>query len=191
MVILASASPRRKQLMKEELFPSFTIVVPEIDESLSFKKYKCVRAIVKDIATRKCLKVSQDHPHDLVIAADTVVVIDKMIIGKPKDAKDATRMLKLLSNKTHYVYTAYVISKDDKLVSNIVKTKVTFNKLSDELIEEYVASGSPLDKAGAYGYQDNKDFALVKKISGSRHNVIGFPTEEIKADLDKYYSPGC
>ena len=191
MVILASASPRRKQLMKEELFPSFSIIVPEIDESLSFKKYKNVRAIVKDIATRKCLKVSKDRPTDLVIAADTVVVIDKMIIGKPKDEKDAVRMLKMLSNKKHYVYTAYVISKDDKLVSNIVKTKVTFNKLSDELIEEYVASGSPLDKAGAYGYQDNKDFALVKKISGSRHNVIGFPTEEIKADLDKYYSPGC
>ena len=188
MVILASASPRRKQLMKEELFPSFTIIVPEIDESLSFKKYKCVRAIVKDIAKRKCLKVSQDHPHDLVIAADTVVVIDKMIIGKPKDEKDAVRMLKLLSNKSHYVYTAYVISQENKLVSNIVKTKVTFNKLSDELIKEYVASGSPLDKAGAYGYQDNKDFALVKKISGSRHNVIGFPTEEIKEDLKNHYS---
>ncbi len=187
MVILASASPRRKQLMKEELFPSFTIIVPEIDEHLSFKKYKCVRAIVRDIAKRKCLKVSQDHPHDLVIAADTVVVIKKEIIGKPKDEKDAIRMLKMLSNNTHYVYTAYAISQDGKLVSNIVKTKVTFNKLDDELIKEYVASGSPMDKAGAYGYQDNKDFALVKKISGSRHNVIGFPTEEIKEDLIKHY----
>ena len=188
MVILASASPRRKMLMKEELFPSFTIITPEIDESLSFKKYKCVRAVVKDIATRKCLKVSQDHPHDLVIAADTVVVIDKQIIGKPKDEKDAYRMLKMLSNKSHYVYTAYAINKDNKLISNIVKTKVTFNELSDDLINDYIASGSPLDKAGAYGYQDNRDFALVKKISGSRHNVIGFPTEEIKLDLEKYYS---
>ena len=191
MVILASASPRRKQLMKEQLFPSFSIIVPEIDESLSFKKYKNVRAIVKDIATRKCLKVSQDHPHDLVIAADTVVVIEKMIIGKPKDEKDAYRMLKMLSNKTHYVYTAYAINKDDKMITNVVKTAVTFNDLSDGLINEYIASGSPLDKAGAYGYQDNKDFALVKKISGSRHNVIGFPTEEIKVDLDKYYSSSC
>ena len=188
MVILASASPRRKQLMKEELFPSFTIIVPEIDESLSFKKFTDVRDIVRDIATRKCLKVSKDHPSDLVIAADTVVVIENMIIGKPKDEKDAFRMLKMLSNKTHYVYTGYAINKDDKLISNIVKTEVTFNDLSDEMINDYIASGSPLDKAGAYGYQDNKDFALVKKISGSYHNVIGFPTEEIKADLEKYYS---
>ena len=188
MVILASASPRRKQLMKEELFPSFTIIVPEIDESLSFKKFTDVRDIVRDIATRKCLKVSKDHPSDLVIAADTVVVIENMIIGKPKDEKDAFRMLKMLSNKTHYVYTGYAINKDDKLICNIVKTEVTFNDLSDEMINDYIASGSPLDKAGAYGYQDNKDFALVKKISGSYHNVIGFPTEEIKADLEKYYS---
>ena len=188
MVILASASPRRKQLMKEELFPSFTIIIPEIDESLSFKKFTDVRDIVRDIATRKCLKVSKDHPSDLVIAADTVVVIENMIIGKPKDEKDAHRMLKMLSNKTHYVYTGYAINKDDKLISNIVKTEVTFNDLSDEMINDYIASGSPLDKAGAYGYQDNKDFALVKKISGSYHNVIGFPTEEIKADLEKYYS---
>ena len=94
----------------------------------------------------------------------------------------------MLSNNVHYVYTAYAINKDNKLVSNIVKTKVKFNKLDDEIINEYVASGSPLDKAGAYGYQDNKDFALVKKIFGSRHNVIGFPTEEIKEDLMKHYS---
>ena len=188
MVILASASPRRKKLMKEELFPSFTIIVPEIDESLSFKKYKDVRDIVTDIATRKCLKVSKDHPNDLVIAADTVVVIENEIIGKPKDEKDAYHMLKLLSNKTHYVYTAYAINKDNKLISNIVKTAVTFNDLDDQLINDYIASGSPLDKAGAYGYQDNRDFALVKKIDGSYHNVIGFPTEEIKADLEKNYS---
>ena len=92
MVILASASPRRKRLMKEELFPSFDIIVPEIDESLSFKKFTDVVDIVKDIAIRKCLKVSQDHPRDLVIAADTVVVINNEIIGKPKDEKDAYRL---------------------------------------------------------------------------------------------------
>ena len=188
MVILASASPRRKKLMKEELFPSFTIIVPEIDESLSFINHTDVRDIVKDIAIRKCHKVSNDHPHDLVIAADTVVVIDNQIIGKPKDAKDAYRMLKMLSGKTHYVYTGYAINKDDKLISGVVKTEVLFNELSDELINNYIASGSPLDKAGAYGYQDNQDYHLIKKIIGSHHNVIGFPTEEIKEDINKYFS---
>ena len=187
MVILASVSPRRKQLMKD-LFPSFNIIVPEIDESLSFKKYQDVRDIVKDIATRKCEKVSIDHPNDLVIAADTVVVIENEIIGKPKDEKDAYRMLKKLSNKTHYVYTAYAISKDKKIVTGIVKTEVLFNDLTDQMIKDYIATGSPLDKAGAYGYQDNNDFAIVKKINGSYHNVIGFPTEEIYEDIKRNFS---
>lgn len=185
MVILASASPRRKMLMKE-LVPSFTIIVPEIDESLSFKNHQDVKDIVKDIASRKCQKVSKDHPNDLVIAADTVVVIDNDIIGKPKDKDDAYRMLRKLSGKTHYVYTAYVISKEDKVITNVVETEVIFNDLSDDLINNYIASGSPLDKAGAYGYQDNADFALVKKINGSVTNVIGFPVDEIKEDLKKF-----
>ena len=185
MVILASASPRRKMLMKE-LVPSFTIIVPEIDESLSFKNHQDVKDIVKDIASRKCQKVSKDHPNDIVIAADTVVVIDNDIIGKPKDRDDASRMLRKLSGKTHYVYTAYVISKEDKVITNVVETEVIFNDLSDDLINNYIASGSPLDKAGAYGYQDNADFALVKKINGSVTNVIGFPVDEIKEDLKKF-----
>ena len=185
MVILASASPRRKQLMKD-LFPSFSIVVPEIDESLSFKKFSNVIDIVRDIATRKCQKVSKEHPYDLVIAADTVVVIENEIIGKPKDAKDAFNMLKKLSGKTHYVYTAYAINKDGKMVVNTVETEVLFNELSDELINNYIATGSPLDKAGAYGYQDNDQYPIVKRIIGSYHNVIGFPVEEIKEDLKKF-----
>ena len=187
MVILASASPRRKQLMKD-LFPSFTIIVPEIDEELSFKNHSNVVDIVKDIAKRKCEKITNEHPHDLVIAADTVVVIGNEIIGKPKDAADAYHMLKKLSSKTHYVYTAYAISKDNKMIINTVETEVIFNDLSDDLINRYIASGSPLDKAGAYGYQDNQDYALVKRINGSKTNVIGFPLEAIKEDLKKYFS---
>ena len=187
MIILASASPRRKQLMKE-LFPSFTIVIPEIDESLSFKNHDNVIDIVKDIAKRKCEKIRKDYPHDLIIAADTVVVIENEIIGKPKDKEDAYQMLKKLSNKTHYVYTAYAINKEDKMVINTVETEVIFNNLSDDLINRYIATGSPLDKAGAYGYQDNDQYPIVKKINGSYHNVIGFPTEEIKEDLEKNFS---
>ncbi len=187
MIILASASPRRKKLMQEEISSCFNIIVPEIDESLSFKKFKDVKAIVKDISKRKCLKVAKDHPHDLVIAADTVVVINKMIIGKPKDQKDAYRILKMLSNNKHYVYTGYTIKQDDKMINGVSKTTVYFNDLSDELINSYIASGSPMDKAGAYGYQDNNDFALVKKINGSLTNVIGFPVEDIKKVLKEEF----
>ena len=183
MIILASASPRRKELMKKDICSSFNVVVSEIDESLSFKNYQDVKDIVKDIALRKCLKVSIDYPHDLVIAADTVVVLGNEIIGKPKDKKDAYRILKELSNQEHFVYTGYALKQNDKLVQGIVKTTVVFNDLSDELINAYIASGSPLDKAGAYGIQDNEKFPIVKKISGSLTNVIGFPTDEIKKDL--------
>ena len=188
MIILASQSPRRKKLMQEEISSCFTIIVPKIDESLSFKNFTDVEDIVKDISKRKCLEIVKDHPSDLVIAADTVVVINKQIIGKPKDEKDAYQILRMLSGNMHYVYTGYAIHQKDKLVNKIAVTEVTFNELSDELINEYIKSGSPMDKAGAYGYQDNKDFALVKKINGSKTNVIGFPVEAIKEDLKKYFS---
>ena len=188
MIILASASPRRKRLMQEEISSCFTIIVPEIDESLSFKKFKDVRAIVKDIAKRKCLKIAKEHPSDLVIAADTVVVIKQKIIGKPKDKKDAYHILRMLSNNKHYVYTGFAIHQDNKLVVSTTKSTVYFNDLSDELINSYIASGSPMDKAGAYGYQDNQDFALVKKINGSIANVIGFPVEDIKIALKEEFS---
>ena len=151
MIILASASPRRKELMQEEISSCFNIIVPEIDESLSLKRFKDVRAIVKDIAKRKCLKIADEHPNDLVIAADTVVVIDKKIIGKPKDQNDAYRILRMLSNKKHYVYTGYAIHQNDKLIAGVTKSTVFFNDLSDELIYSYIVSGSPMDKAGAYG----------------------------------------
>jgi len=187
MVILASASPRRLKLTKEEITSSFIVIKPDIDESLSFKKYDNVIDIVKDIAYRKCISIAEDHPHDLVIAADTVVVINDQIIGKPKDENDAYHMLKMLSNNEHYVYTGYALKKDNTLVVNYVKSDVIFNELSDELINDYIKSGSPMDKAGAYGYQDNNSFPLVKKINGSVTNVIGFPVDEIKADLNKYH----
>ena len=188
MVILASASPRRKKLTKEKITPDFVIIVPDIDESLSFKNHQDPADIVMDIAKRKCLEIAKDHQDDLVIAADTVVVINNQIIGKPKDVEDAKRMLHMLSNKEHYVYTGYAIHQKDKLVVKYVKSDVFFNELSEELINSYVASGSPLDKAGSYGYQDNADFALVKKISGSIDNVIGFPTDEIKLNLIKEFN---
>ena len=188
MIILASASPRRKRLMQEEISSCFNIIVPEIDESLSFKMFKDVRSIVKDIAKRKCLKIAKEHPEDLVIAADTVVVINQKIIGKPKDREDAYRILRMLSNKKHYVYTGYAIHQKDKLVIKATKSTVYFNDLSDKLIHSYIASGSPMDKAGAYGYQDNQDFALVKKITGSITNVIGFPAEDIKQVLKEEFS---
>ena len=176
--VLASSSPRRKELMKE-ISEVFSIDVSNVDETVD-KSLSPVDA-VKTIALRKGEAVKVRHPNEVVISADTIVVINNMIIGKPIDEKDAIRILKLLSDRTHIVYTAYCIFYKDKFVEEVVESKVTFNKLSDDLIKEYVASKSPLDKAGAYGVQDNGNFNIIKEIKGSLTNVIGFPVEDIKA----------
>ena len=181
MIILASQSPRRKELMSQ-IAKDFTIIISNIDESTSLNLPPLVA--VKDIAYRKGVAVAKDHPNDIVISADTIVVIDNQIIGKPQNKEDAKRILKLLSNKTHHVYTAYAIISPDKVIRDVVDTEVVFNELDDELIDRYIASGSPMDKAGAYGIQD-KEFNLVKSIIGSYTNVMGFPVDEIKIDLNK------
>lgn len=179
--VLASSSPRRKELMKE-ISEVFSIDVSNVDESVD-EKLSPVEA-VKEIALRKGKAVKDRHLDDVVISADTIVVIDNMIIGKPIDKDDAVRILKLLSDRTHIVYTAYCIFYKDKFVEKVIKSEVTFNKLSDALIKEYVASKSPLDKAGAYGVQDNDNFHIIKEIKGSLTNVIGFPVEDIKISLN-------
>ena len=178
--ILASSSPRRKELMKE-ISSVFIVDAADVDESVDAKlsPEKAVRVIAK----RKGEVIHHKYPHDIVIAADTIVVINNTIIGKPKDEKDAKRILKLLSGKTHHVYTAYVIMLEDKIVENMADSTVKFNVLSDELIENYIASKSPLDKAGAYGVQDNDEYPIIDKIEGSIKNVIGFPVDEIKESL--------
>lgn len=183
MVILASASPRRRELMKL-ITKDFVIITSDINEESSYVLPPL--EAVKDIAKRKGLKVKESHPHDLILSADTIVLLDNKIIGKPIDKEDAKRILKELSGKTHKVITAYCLTKDDKTIENHVISEVTFYKLSDELIERYIESESPLDKAGAYGVQDNKEFPIVKEVIGSVDNVIGFPVKEIKEDFEKF-----
>lgn len=180
MVVLASASPRRRELMKR-ITPSFEVATADIDEETSYN-LPPLQAVL-DIAKRKCLKVKDNYPNDIVITADTIVVLNDEIIHKPVDAEDAKNILKKLSDKTHQVITAYCINYKNKFIESYVASDVLFNKLSDKLIEDYVATGSPLDKAGAYGVQDGEKFPIVKEVIGSIDNVIGFPVEEIKRDF--------
>lgn len=180
MVILASASPRRQELIKQ-ITSDFKVITADIDEDKSYVLSPLNAAL--DIAKRKGEKIHKDHYEDLVISADTIVVHKGKIIGKPIDASNAKRILKELSNDIHEVITAYCLFKKDKLIEHYVISKVYFNELSDELIEDYVKTGSPLDKAGAYGVQDNNKFPIVKSIEGSITNVIGFPVDEIKQDF--------
>ena len=180
--VLASKSPRRKELMKL-ISSSFIVTSEDINEESSYKLTPI--EAVKDISIRKGEAVEKSYPDDLIISADTIVVLDNQIIGKPKDEEDAKKILKLLSNKSHYVYTGFTVRYKDKKVTSVVETIVNFNELSDELIDRYVASGSPLDKAGAYGIQDNDKFPIIKNIIGSLDNVVGFPVKEIKEVIDE------
>ena len=181
MIILASQSPRRQQLM-HSITDDFIVEVSHIDESSSLNMTP-VNA-VRDIAKRKGLDIHNKYPHDLVLSADTIVVIDNQIIGKPIDEEDAKRILKLLSGRTHHVLTAFYLIKDNKEYEEVVDSEVTFEELSDSLIDDYIKSGSPMDKAGAYGAQDNNDFKLIKKITGSWSNVIGFPVKKKKKAIN-------
>ena len=180
--VLASKSPRRQELMKL-ISSDFIVATEDIDEKSSYE-LSPIKA-VEDIAKRKGEAVEKLYPNDLIISADTIVVLNNQIIGKPSDKIDAKRILKELSNKSHYVYTGFRIKYLDKEIISHVTSEVIFNKLSEELIERYILSGSPLDKAGAYGVQDNMDFPIIKKVIGSIDNVIGFPVKEIKEAIEQ------
>ena len=182
MIVLASASPRRRELLKR-IVKNYIVTTSDINEEESYN-LPPLEAVL-DIAKRKGINVIDKYPNDVVISADTIVVLDNEIIGKPIDAEDAKRILRKLSNREHEVITAYCLFKDGKMIENHVSSKVLFYPLSDELIDKYVATGSPLDKAGAYGAQDNEEFPIVKAIIGSVDNVIGFPVKEIEEDLNK------
>lgn len=174
MIILASKSPRRKELLKT-IIDNFIVIPPEIDEYLySFENLSLAKAKV----------IAEKYHNDIIISADTLVVKDNQVYGKPKNKEEASRMLHELSNSTHEVKTIYSIySKNQQIeLTRIITSKVKFNDLSEELIDQYIKTNSPFDKAGGYGIQD-KDFHLVESIEGSYTNIVGLPVEELKKDL--------
>ena len=180
-IILASGSPRRKELMTlAEL--KFEIIPADCEEVIDTDS---AREAVQSLAHQKALwiaeKEKESHPADtLVIGADTVVALDDVILGKPADKEDAFRMLKTLSGREHEVYTGVSIISLDKSVDEtfVACTKVKFYPLTDKEIEDYIATGEPLDKAGAYGIQ-GKGGLLVEGISGDYNNVVGLPISEL------------
>lgn len=176
--VLASASPRRKELLKE-IVDDFEIIPAKGEEKPTFSN---VKKVVKELAKQKAEEIFLSGNGDkIVLGADTVVALGKKILGKPKDEMDAVRMLKSLSNRAHFVHTGvcfcYSLNGKPKSVCAVATTKVYFNALREEWIKEYVAGGSPMDKAGAYGIQDG---GLVEKIKGSYSNVVGLPVELCK-----------
>lgn len=178
-IILASNSPRRKNLLELIDLP-FKVITSSVHEDFNIDLKPIEFA--KHYANLKALDVADSNPDSLVIGADTIVVLDDEIIGKPVDEKDSKAMLKKLSGRTHTVITGVSLVWRERNIEDTFheKTKVTFQKLSDEQIQYYVDNYHPLDKAGSYGIQDW--FAVcVKKIDGCFYNVMGMP-------LSNFYS---
>lgn len=176
-IVLASKSPRRKDILKT-MGINFNVDVPDIDETVS--EELSPKEAVCEISRRKAEAVVRKYEGKdvLVISADTVVVIDGNIIGKPKDVEDAFRILSNLSGRTHTVYTGFTVSYNGKTVSDYEDTDVKFKDLKKEEILAYIASKEPMDKAGAYGIQ-TKGNLFVEYIHGDFYNVMGFPVSKI------------
>ena len=174
MYILASGSPRRKELLSL-IIPDFEILVSGCEEFVpAGTPAEKVPAL---LAEQKALAVAELRPEDTVIGSDTVVVLGGEIFGKPKDKAGAHAMLKALSGKKHFVYTGVAVAEKGSVRSFVQKTEVEFYELSDETIEKYIATGEPMDKAGSYGIQ-GKGSVLVKGINGDYFNVMGLPVAE-------------
>ncbi len=180
MIILASKSPRRIELMKN-IVDEFEIIQPLFDER---KIPDSASHLALNEARNKAFSVKNlAKPQDFLISCDTTVVYKDRVFNKPIDENDAFETLKFLSGKTHQVITGYTILHGEKEISREVVSDVTFNVLSDELIRKYIKEVNVLDKAGSYAIQFDEPYHLINKIKGSYTNVIGFPVDEIKEDL--------
>lgn len=181
-VILASQSPRRKELL-QLICGNFRIIPSDCEEIIP--QDILPESIAEYLSDIKCRCIAEIYDNSLVIGCDTVVICDSIVLGKPKDEKDASRMLGLLSGKTHKVITGCTIAINKKYMSFSVETKVKFRTLDDEQINAYIATGEPMDKAGAYGIQGNGAL-LVEKIDGDYFNVVGLPVSELAVKIKSF-----
>ena len=183
-MILASSSPRRKELLQRLDYP-FDIILPDVDESIlaldsNPEKY-CTT-----LAEMKAINISQKYPHKLVIGADTIVVLGGQILNKPDDRVQAENMLSMLSGQTHQVYTGVCLKRMENNLYHTFSeiTMVTFRTLEEEDILHYIKTCPPYDKAGSYGIQD-WSAVYVKNILGCYDNVVGFPLSRFYNELKK------
>lgn len=181
-IYLASQSPRRKSLLKQIglEFKTFSV---DLDEEILDGEHP-IKTVTR-LSLEK-LKLAETMVSDgIIITADTIVVIDGNIIGKPRTLSEAKNILKNLSGKTHFVYTGYSVKNipKNKLITDYRKTSVTFRELSNSEINDYVKTGSPMDKAGAYGIQDDYGALFISKISGCYYNVMGLPLSKVFLSL--------
>lgn len=179
MLILASSSPRRAKLLKDAGLDF--IVVPSHLEEFVDEKYK-PHELVLELAKQKALSVAAKYPEDVIIGADTIVVFEDQVLGKPRDEEDAYRMLRLLSNDRHVVYTAVALVKGGQVKSFVSESEVWMKNLSDLEIRNYIKTGEPMDKAGAYAIQ-GEGGNLVDHYKGDFFTIVGLPLKELLEQL--------
>jgi septum formation protein len=183
-IVLGSASPRRSELLRQMGF-DFRILKADCDEH--FNEKDTPEEIVNSIAQQKADTLIQElQAGELLICADTIVVLEQQVIGKPTSEDDAIQLLNRISGKKHDVYTGVILIKEEKRVAFTVRTSVFFRELSSEEIVHYVKKHQPLDKAGSYGIQDWIGLIGVQKIEGSYTNVMGLPTQELYQALREF-----
>lgn len=181
-MILASNSQRRQEILRDAGF-NFKVITSDVEE-ISDKKI--ITEKILDIAEKKLEKIIKDNVNEFILAADTVVELNGKIFGKPKNREEAFSFLKTLSGKVHRVITAYVFKNISKniLIKEVVISEVKFLDLDDEIINWYLDTGEPFDKAGAYGIQ-GKGRILVDKINGDYYSIMGFPISNFLENLRK------
>ncbi|MBE6784377.1 MAG: septum formation inhibitor Maf [Ruminococcaceae bacterium] len=181
-IILASASPRRRELLSL-ITTDFEVITADVDETVD--ENETPENTVMMLSQKKAMAVSSLHKGRKVIGADTIVVCDGKILGKPVSRENAEEMLKMLSGRAHQVLTGVTITDGEKRETFFVSSDVTFFELTDEEIASYVESGEPDDKAGAYGIQ-GKGSLLVEKINGDYFNIVGLPVSMLNKKLGEF-----
>ncbi len=184
-IVLASKSPRRQELLKG-IGVDFTILTKEVDESYSSRLPLIDVAPFLSLKKAKAFEDAELPENYLVITADTVVIVENEILGKPKDRDDAVRMLNLLSGKAHKVVTGVTVHTKDKTKTFSVTSKVEFEQLEPQEIDYYVDELKPYDKAGAYGVQEWIGYIGVCNVEGSYYNVMGLPTQKLYKVLKSF-----
>lgn len=180
-IILASASPRRRELMKL-ITDDFTAVSVDADETVP---ENCTQEVSAYLAELKADSAARMFPDCVVIGCDTVVKIDGKVLGKPKNENECREFLSLLSGKTHNVTTSFCLTGFGRRTTVSQTTDVTFRELSPDDIQWYISTGEPFDKAGGYGIQ-GKGALLIKAINGDFFNVVGLPVSELNQQLNKF-----
>ena len=182
-ILLATRSPRRRELL-ERIGINYYSAYPDCDETVDLSLPP--EEMVKSIALQKALWVKENYNTEgkVILSADTLVHHNGKMLGKPMDEADAFTMLRSLSGSYHEVYTGFALVSDDKIINDYEMTKVKFRELSDRDIYEYVSSGEPLDKAGAYGIQE-KGALFVERVNGDYFNVVGLPVCKLAEKLNE------